>query len=80
MLFGHVIQCMAIKSPNGYKTRPFNKVLSEVRNVFDIHEKKVRRWYSYCTTGQDVIECVGGAQAISEVNLKIDIILIVIHD
>lgn len=61
-----------IKSPNGYKTRPFNKILSEVRSVFDIHKAEG----SYAggihieMTGQDVTECVGGAQAISEVNLK----------
>jgi 3-deoxy-7-phosphoheptulonate synthase len=61
-----------IKSPNGYKTRPFNKILSEVRNVFEIHKAEG----SYAggvhieMTGQDVTECVGGAQAISEINLK----------
>jgi 3-deoxy-7-phosphoheptulonate synthase len=61
-----------IKSPNGYKTRPFNKILSEVQNVFQIHKAEG----SYAggihieMTGQDVTECVGGAQAISEVNLK----------
>jgi 3-deoxy-7-phosphoheptulonate synthase len=61
-----------IKSPNGYKTRPFNKVLSEVRSVFDIH--KAEGTYAggihIEMTGQDVTECVGGAQAISEINLK----------
>jgi 3-deoxy-7-phosphoheptulonate synthase len=61
-----------IKSPNGYKTRPFNSVLAEVRNVFKAHQQEG----SYAggihieMTGQDVTECVGGAQAISEVNLK----------
>jgi len=61
-----------VKSPNGYKTRPFNKVLSEVRSVFEIH--KAEGTYAggihIEMTGQDVTECVGGAQAISEVNLK----------
>jgi 3-deoxy-7-phosphoheptulonate synthase len=61
-----------IKSPNGFKTRPFNKVLSEVREVFDVH--KAEGTYAGGVhlemTGQDVTECVGGAQAISEVNLK----------
>jgi len=61
-----------IKSPNGLKTRPFNKILSEVRSVFDIH--KAEGTYAggihIEMTGQDVTECVGGAQAISEVNLK----------
>jgi len=61
-----------VKSPNGYKTRPFNKILSEVRSFFDIH--KTAGTYAggihIEMTGQDVTECVGGAQAISEVNLK----------
>lgn len=61
-----------VKSPNGYKTRPFNKILNEVRNVYQIH--KAEGTYAggihIEMTGQDVTECVGGAQAISEVNLK----------
>jgi 3-deoxy-7-phosphoheptulonate synthase len=61
-----------IKSPNGYKTRPFNRILSEVKSVFDIH--KAEGTYAggihLEMTGQDVTECVGGAQAISELNLK----------
>ncbi len=61
-----------IKSPNGYKTRPFNKILSEVRSVFEIHkaESSYAGGIHIEMTGQDVTECVGGAQAISEVNLK----------
>jgi 3-deoxy-7-phosphoheptulonate synthase len=61
-----------IKSPNGYKTRPFNKILSEVRSVFDIHKSEgtYAGGIHIEMTGQDVTECVGGAQAISEVNLK----------
>ncbi len=61
-----------IKSPNGYKTRPFHQILSEVRQFFDIH--KAEGSYAggvHCEmTGQDVTECVGGAQAISEIDLK----------
>lgn len=61
-----------IKSPNGYKTRQFNKILAEVRNVFDIHKAEGSHagGIHIEMTGQDVTECVGGAQAISEVNLK----------
>lgn len=61
-----------IKSPNGYKTRPFNQILSEVRSVFDVHhaEGTYPGGIHIEMTGQDVTECVGGAQAISEVNLK----------
>lgn len=61
-----------VKSPSGYKTRPFNRILSEVKSVLDIH--KAEGTYAggihLEMTGQDVTECVGGAQAISEVNLK----------
>lgn len=61
-----------IKSPNGYKTRPFNQILSELRRFFDIH--KAEGTYAggvhFEMTGQDVTECTGGAQAISEVDLR----------
>lgn len=61
-----------IKSPNGYKTRQFNKILSEVRGFFNVH--KAEGTYAggvhFEMTGQDVTECTGGAQAISEVHLK----------
>jgi len=61
-----------IKSPNGYKTRPFNDILSEVRSFFAVH--KAEGTYAggvhFEMTGQDVTECIGGAQAISEVDLK----------
>ncbi len=61
-----------IKSPNGYKTRPFNRILSEVKKVFDVHnaEGTYAGGIHLEMTGQDVTECVGGAQAISELNLK----------
>lgn len=61
-----------VKSPNGFKTRHFNKILSEVKSFFDIHhaEGTYAGGVHFEMTGQDVTECVGGAQAISEVNLK----------
>lgn len=61
-----------VKSPNGIKTRPFNKILSEVKQFFEIHhaEGSYPGGIHIEMTGQDVTECVGGAQAISEVNLK----------
>jgi 3-deoxy-7-phosphoheptulonate synthase len=61
-----------IKSPNGYKTRPFNDILSELRSFFEIH--KAEGTYAggihFEMTGQDVTECIGGSQAITEVDLK----------
>lgn len=61
-----------IKSPNGYKTRKFTDILTEVRRFFEIH--KAEGTYAggvhFEMTGQDVTECLGGAQAISEVDLS----------
>lgn len=60
-----------IKSPNGIKTRKFTDILSEVRNFFAIHkdEGTYGGGVHFEMTGQDVTECLGGAQAISEMNL-----------
>ena len=61
-----------IKSPNGYKTRKFTDILAEVRQFFAIH--KAEGTYAggvhFEMTGQDVTECLGGAQAISELDLS----------
>ena len=61
-----------IKSPNGYKTRKFNDILAEVRNFFEVHkaEGTIAGGVHFEMTGQDVTECLGGAQAISELNLS----------
>jgi 3-deoxy-7-phosphoheptulonate synthase len=61
-----------IKSPNGIKTRKFNDILAEVRLFFQIHhaEGTYAGGVHFEMTGQDVTECLGGAQAISEVNLS----------
>ena len=60
-----------ITSSNGYKTRPFDRILSEVRGFFDAHNKEgtYAGGVHFEMTGQDVTECLGGAQAISEVSL-----------
>jgi 3-deoxy-7-phosphoheptulonate synthase len=57
-----------IKSGNGYKTRPFDRVLAEVKNFFAAHraEGSYGGGVHFEMTGQDVTECIGGAQAISE--------------
>ena len=61
-----------IKSTTGYKTRPFNNVVKEVKNVFACHQSEG----SYAgglhieMTGQDVTECTGGAQKISDQDLS----------
>jgi 3-deoxy-7-phosphoheptulonate synthase len=61
-----------IKATSGYKTRPFNNVVKEVKNVFQCHQSEG----SYAgglhieMTGQDVTECTGGAQKISDQDLS----------
>jgi 3-deoxy-7-phosphoheptulonate synthase len=61
-----------VKSTTGYKTRPFNSVVKEVKNVFECHQGEG----SYAgglhieMTGQDVTECTGGAQKISDQDLS----------
>ncbi|MBK8507894.1 MAG: 3-deoxy-7-phosphoheptulonate synthase class II [Candidatus Competibacteraceae bacterium] len=56
---------------NGYKTRPFARILDEVRAFFAIHraEGSIPGGMHFELTGQDVTECVGGAQAITEQEL-----------
>ena len=61
-----------IKSTSGFKTRPFNDVVNEVKNVFAVHQAEG----SYAgglhveMTGQDVTECTGGAKKISDADLS----------
>ncbi|MCB6176995.1 3-deoxy-7-phosphoheptulonate synthase class II [Rhodobacter sp. Har01] len=60
-----------IKSSSGYKTRPFDRVLGEVREFFAIHkaEGTVPGGVHFEMTGQDVTECTGGLRAVSDENL-----------
>ena len=61
-----------IKSATGFKTRPFNNVVKEVKNVFSVHqaEGSFAGGLHVEMTGQDVTECTGGAQKISEQDLS----------
>ncbi len=49
------------KAPNGYKTRDFNNILSEVKQFFQIHKAQgsVAGGIHLEMTGQDVTECIG---------------------
>jgi 3-deoxy-7-phosphoheptulonate synthase len=62
-----------VQSASGYKTRHFDRVLQEVRNFFAVHESEgtYAGGVHFEMTGQDVTECVGGAQAITEANLGV---------
>jgi 3-deoxy-7-phosphoheptulonate synthase len=61
-----------VTSTTGYKTRPFDRVLSEVRSFFEIHaaEGTHAGGVHLEMTGQDVTECVGGARAITDEDLN----------
>ena len=60
-----------LKANNGYKTRPFDRILSEVRSFIEIAEAEgVHPGGVHLEmTGQNVTECLGGARALSEGDL-----------
>ncbi len=61
-----------IKASNGYKTRPFDMVLSEVESFFDIHraEGTYPGGLHVEMTGKNVTECTGGARTVEESDLS----------
>jgi len=60
-----------VKSSTGYKTRAFDRILDEVKSFFSVHQAEGSHAGGVHVemTGQDVTECVGGAQAITEASL-----------
>jgi 3-deoxy-7-phosphoheptulonate synthase len=54
-----------------YKTRSFDRVLAEVKGFFAAHRAEGTQagGVHFEMTGQDVTECIGGAQAINEARL-----------
>ena len=61
-----------VKSASGYKTRPFDRILGEVKSFFEVHRAEGTHpgGIHVEMTGQDVTECVGGAIAITDDELK----------
>ncbi len=61
-----------IKANGGFKTRRFDSVLSEVGTFFDVcrAEGAYPGGVHFEMTGQNVTECLGGAQEISEADLS----------
>lgn len=61
-----------VKTSNNYKTREFDKIISEVRSFFEIHKAEGTRagGVHLEMTGQDVTECTGGALNITESSLE----------
>jgi len=60
-----------IKSSTGYKTRPFDRILAEVRGFFAAHQAEgtYAGGIHVEMTGQNVTECIGGAIEISDEQL-----------
>jgi 3-deoxy-7-phosphoheptulonate synthase len=60
-----------IKSASGYKTRPFERILAEVRGFFAVHraEGSFGGGIHIEMTGQNVTECTGGAIAVTDEGL-----------
>ncbi len=60
-----------IKSSTGFKTRPFDRILAEVEGFFAVHRAEGTHagGIHIEMTGQEVTECTGGAQAISDERL-----------
>lgn len=59
------------KSQSGIKTRSFDRILKEVKTFLDVHRAEGTHagGVHFEMTGQNVTECLGGAQAISEQDL-----------
>ena len=60
-----------IKTASGYKTRPTERIASEIRSFFAVHrgEGTHAGGVHLEMTGKNVTECTGGARAISEEDL-----------
>ena len=61
-----------VESSSGYKTRHVDRILEEVRGFFAVHHAEGTHagGVHFEMTGQDVTECIGGGQAISETTLS----------
>jgi 3-deoxy-7-phosphoheptulonate synthase len=60
-----------IKAATGYKTRPLDRIVGEIRSFFAIHRAEGTQagGVHLEMTGRNVTECTGGARAISEMDL-----------
>jgi len=60
-----------VKAASGYKTRPFDRIMSEIRTFFAVHQAEgtYAGGVHLEMTGKNVTECTGGARAISDADL-----------
>ncbi|NNC37177.1 MAG: 3-deoxy-7-phosphoheptulonate synthase class II [Hyphomonadaceae bacterium] len=61
-----------LKTDSGYKTRPFDRILAEVKNFMRVlhAEDSWPGGVHFEMTGQNVTECLGGAKAVREEDLS----------
>ena len=61
-----------LTAANGYKTRPFERILAEVRSFIEVaHAEGVHPGGVHLEmTGQNVTECLGGARELTEMDLQ----------
>ncbi|KJK10395.1 phospho-2-dehydro-3-deoxyheptonate aldolase [Terrabacter sp. 28] len=60
------------ESPSGYKTRDFEDIVEEVRGFFEVHQSlgTIPGGIHVELTGNDVTECLGGAEKIIDSDLE----------
>ncbi|HEX2137525.1 MAG TPA: 3-deoxy-7-phosphoheptulonate synthase class II [Microvirga sp.] len=61
-----------IKAASGYKTRPFEAIMGEVRDFFAVHQSEGTHagGVHLEMTGKNVTECTGGARALTDADLR----------
>jgi 3-deoxy-7-phosphoheptulonate synthase len=61
-----------INADGGYKTRPFDRIIGEMRSFFEVHQAEGTHagGVHLEMTGKNVTECTGGARAISALDLS----------
>ena len=61
-------------TPQGIKTRRFDKIVHELEQSFELHARIGSRLGGVHVelTGEDVTECVGGARGLAEADLQRD--------
>ena len=61
-----------VKAGSGYKTRPFEQIMQEIRNFFAVHQAEGTHagGLHLEMTGKNVTECTGGARALSDADLQ----------
>jgi 3-deoxy-7-phosphoheptulonate synthase len=61
-----------VRTESGYKTRPFDYILSEVEQAFEIHHRlgSILGGVHLELTGDDVTECIGGARGLVQADLE----------